>query len=44
MADKKDIPKAVSFLVFPIRIKIANISHRNMTEIIAILAPIENIV
>ena len=43
IANKKTIPKAISFLVFPMRLKTAAIIHRKMTEAIAAATPTENI-
>ena len=42
IANKKVIPKAISFRAFPMRIKIANIIHKNTMVMIAITAPMEN--
>ena len=42
IADKKAIPKAINFRVFPMRLKTANKSHKNRMETDAIALPIEN--
>ena len=43
IANNKTIPKAINFLVFPMRLKIAAIIHRKMMEAIATTTPTENI-
>ncbi len=42
MANKKVIPKAINFLVFPIRLNTAAMIHKNTMETTAMPAPIEN--
>lgn len=42
MADKKVIPKATDFLVFPMRLKTITITHKKTIEVTAITAPTEN--
>ena len=43
IANKKIIPKAINFLVFPIQLKIAAIIHRKTMDTAAITTPTENI-
>ena len=42
MANKKITPKAINFLVFPIRFKTATIIHKKTIEATAITIPTEN--
>ncbi len=42
MANKKIIPNAIHFLVFPIRFQTAAITHRKRMEATDITTPIEN--
>ena len=41
-ANKKVVPKAINFLVFPMRLKTAAIIHKKTIEIAATAVPIEN--
>lgn len=41
MANKKVIPKAADFLLFPRRLKTENIIHKNIIETTEIITPIE---
>ena len=43
IANKNTIPKAINFLVFPIRLKTVAMIHRKMVEAIATATPIVNI-
>ncbi len=42
IANKKVIPNAINFLVFPTRFQIATITHKKKIEAIAITIPTEN--
>ena len=42
IANKKVVPRAINFLVFPMWLKIAAIIHKKAIEVTAITAPIEN--
>lgn len=42
IANKKIIPNAINFLVFPTRFQIAAITHKKRIEATAIITPTEN--
>lgn len=42
IANKKVIPKAINFLVFPMRLKVAAIIHKKTIDVTATTAPTEN--
>ena len=42
IANKNVVPKAINFLVFPIRLKVAAIIHKKTIEVTATTVPTEN--